>query len=75
VAALFWSGATKPGAIASIVSGTVMSLAWEEMDLIRDSLPAYMSGLDAVLPAITISVAALILVSLLTQKKQITRKD
>ena len=75
VAALFWKGATKQGAIASIISGTVTALAWEEIHFIRDWLPSYLSDLDAVLPAITISVAALILVSLLTQKKQITRKD
>jgi Na+/proline symporter len=70
VAALFWKGATKQGAIASIVSGTATALAWEEMSFIKDSLPAYLSGLDAVLPAITMSVAALILVSLATQKNK-----
>jgi Na+/proline symporter len=71
VAALFWKGATKQGAVASIVSGTVMALAWEEMSFIKNSLPAYLSGLDAVLPAITLSVLALIVVSLLTKKRQI----
>lgn len=75
VAALFWKGATKQGAIASIVSGTATALAWEEMSFIKDSLPAYLSGLDAVLPAITMSVAALILVSLATQKKRTIHKD
>jgi Na+/proline symporter len=65
VAALFWKGATKAGAIASIVSGTVVTLAWEE--LIKKHLPDSLSGLDAVLPAITISVAALIIVSLFTR--------
>jgi len=75
VAALFWKGATKQGAIASIVSGTVMALAWEEMDFIKESLPAYLSGLDAVLPAITLSVICLIAVSLLTQKKPTTGGD
>jgi len=70
VAALFWKDATGQGAIASIVSGTVTALAWEEMGFITDSLPAYMSDLDAVLPAITVSVAALILVSLMTKKNK-----
>jgi SSS family transporter len=70
VAALFWKGATKQGAIASIISGAVMALAWEEMSFIKENLPAYLSGLDAVLPAITLSVICLIVVSLLTQKKQ-----
>ena len=75
VAALFWKGATKQGAILSIVSGTAVALAWEEMSFIKSSLPAYLSGLDAVLPAMTISVAALIVVSLLTQNKTTTSKD
>ncbi len=75
VAALFWKGATKQGAIASIISGTVMALAWEEMSFIKDSLPAYLSDLDAVLPAITLSVLALIVVSLLTKKRQISNEN
>jgi SSS family solute:Na+ symporter len=71
VAALFWKRATKQGAIVSIISGTVMALVWEEMSFIKNSLPAYLSDLDAVLPAITLSVVALIVVSLLTKKRQI----
>jgi len=39
------------------------------MSFIKDSLPAYLSDLDAVLPAITLSVFALLVVSLLTKKK------
>jgi SSS family transporter len=83
VAALFWKRATRAGAIASIILGTVTAIAWAELfksgrsglagpdgmdpDWIG-TLPGYISGLDAVLPAITVSVAALILVSLLTKK-------
>jgi len=74
VAALFWKGATKQGAIASIASGTVVTLAWEEMAFIK-KLPAFLSELDAVLPAITISVAALIIVSLLTQKGRAAHRE
>ncbi len=69
VAALFWSRATKQGAIASILAGTIVALAWAEMDSIRDILPVWASELDAVLPAITASVIALISVSLLTKKR------
>jgi SSS family transporter len=71
VAALFWKKATKQGAIASILSGTIVALAWAEMDFIRNALPAWASGLDAVLPAITTSVIILILVSLLTSRRVI----
>jgi SSS family transporter len=69
VAALFWKGATKQGAIASILCGTVIALFWQEMNASK-MLPAFVSDLDAVLPAITTSVLALIIVSLFTQKRQ-----
>jgi len=75
VAALFWKRATSWGAVASIVSGIAVTLAWEELGSIKDSLPASVSGLDAVLPAITISVIALIVVSLLTRNNKATDKD
>ena len=68
VAALFWKGATRQGAVASILSGTVTTLLWEQFIFEKDSLPALISDLKAVLPAITVSVAALIIVSLLTRK-------
>ncbi len=64
VAALFWKRATKAGAIASILTGTAVTLVWSEV--IVDYLPANLAGLDAVLPAITLSVLALVGVSLLT---------
>ncbi len=69
VAALFWKGATKYGAVASILTGTVTALVWEEMDIIRANLPAWASGLDAVLPAISLSLIALTGVSLVTREK------
>ena len=69
VAAIFWKGATKQGAIASILLGTVVALAWEEIDVVKQNLPASFSNLDAVLPAITISILALVIVSKLTQKR------
>jgi len=68
VAALFWKGATKAGAISSILAGTVTTLVWGEV--IQKRLPAQLAELDAVLPAITLSVICLIVVSFLTQNKQ-----
>ncbi|HLB72781.1 MAG TPA: sodium:solute symporter family protein [Sedimentisphaerales bacterium] len=73
VAALFWKGATKQGAISSILAGTVTTLLWEEV--IKGHLPAEIAKLDAVLPAITLSVICLIVVSLLTQEQQLTGCD
>jgi len=70
VAALFWKRATTAGAISSILTGTVTTLLWEEV--IKVHLPTELAKLDAVLPAITLSVICLIVVSLLTQKKEPT---
>jgi Na+/proline symporter len=67
VAALFWKRATKQGAIASILAGTLTTLLWSGLG--KDYLPAWAVQLDAVLPAISLSVIALIGVSLLTATK------
>ena len=70
IAALFWKGATKQGAIASILSGILVTLVWGEVIIgrFKDKLPEVLTNLDAVLPAITVSVLALFIVSRLTQK-------
>ncbi len=68
VAALFWKRATTAGAISSILAGTVTTLLWEEA--IKIHLPAELAKLDAVLPAITMSVIALVGVSLLTGRNK-----
>ncbi|HUS72160.1 MAG TPA: sodium:solute symporter family protein [Sedimentisphaerales bacterium] len=68
VAALLWKRATKAGAISSILAGTATTLLWEEV--IKVHLPAEMAKLDAVLPAITLSVICLIIVSLCTTNKK-----
>ncbi|HIJ52957.1 MAG TPA: sodium:solute symporter family protein [Planctomycetes bacterium] len=68
VAALLWKRATKAGAISSILAGTVTTLLWEE--IIKVHLPQEPAKLDAVLPAITLSVICLIIVSLCTTNKK-----
>ncbi len=70
VAALFWKRATRAGAISSIVTGTVVTLLWSEVDAVKNSLPGGLANLDAVLPAITLSVIMLVVVSLLTPNKE-----
>jgi Na+/proline symporter len=67
VAALFWKHATKAGAITSILAGTITTLLWGEV--IKDHLSPQIAELDAVLPAITLSVVCLIVVSFLTSPK------
>lgn len=68
VAALFWKRATPIGAISSILAGTTVTLLWST-DFVQQQLPRSFSGLDAVLPAITISVLALVLGSLLSKPR------
>lgn len=70
VAAIVWPRATKVGATVSILVGIIVSLAWSELDIIQSSLPEAWSGLDAVLPGITLSVLSLVVVSLLTKDKK-----
>lgn len=70
VAAIVWKGATKAGAITSILSGTIVALVWSEADFIHEKLPEAISDLDAVLPAILLSVLLLVVVSLLTKNPE-----
>ena len=70
VAALFWKGATKEGAVASIICGSVMTLIWKEAQFIQNWFPEKIySGVDEVLPAIVLSVLSLVIVSKFTGKK------
>lgn len=68
VAALFWKRATGTGAILSIAAGAATALTWSELQS-RGVLPGWAGRLDAVLPAIILSVLALIVASLLTHGK------
>lgn len=71
VAALFWKRATTAGAITSIVTGTVTTLIWKEAGFIQNLVPASVyHKMDEVIPAITISVISLVVVSLLTKNKR-----
>lgn len=67
VAALIWPRATKRGAIASICTGAIVTLVWSESAMLRERLPPAVANLDAVLPAITLSVTMLVVVSLFTE--------
>tara|TARA_B100000959_G_scaffold137357_1_gene144395 strand:+ start:219 stop:1649 length:1431 start_codon:yes stop_codon:yes gene_type:complete len=69
VAALFWKRATKEGAVVSILTGTVTTLLWKEAAFIQNIIPQNIyNNMDEVLPAITLSVISLVVVSLLTKK-------
>ncbi|HEX8890809.1 MAG TPA: sodium:solute symporter family protein [Pyrinomonadaceae bacterium] len=60
VAALTWRRATAPAAVSSIFIGVATTLIWEFTGL------GEQTGIDPVLPAITLSVLTLVVVSLLT---------
>src|SRR5262245_38640393 len=62
VAALIWKRATATGAVTSIVTGVALTLIWEFSGL------GEKTQIDPVIPAITLSVASLVAVSLLTVK-------
>jgi predicted ATPase with chaperone activity len=59
--------ATKQGAIASICSGAIVTLLWNELAVVKESLPEAQRDVGVVLPAITPSVSALIGVSFFTR--------
>lgn len=70
VSAIVWKGATKAGAISSIFVGSVVSISWQVF--LKDYMPPGIRDLEAVLPALVLSVSALIIVSVLTRKKDAT---
>jgi Na+/proline symporter len=68
-AALFWKRATTTGAILSVVGGAVTTLVWPSLNFGDSGSFQWLAELDAVLPAITISVLGLVIGSLLTQRR------
>jgi solute:Na+ symporter, SSS family len=62
VAALIWKRATGTGAVTSIVTGVAVTLIWEFSGL------GASTAVDPVIPAIAVSVASLVVISLLTAK-------
>jgi solute:Na+ symporter, SSS family len=67
MAVFFWKRSTAAGAIASILLGTVVTVAWE---MLQQHGPAavqqQIGSIDAVYPALAVSLASLAIVSLLT---------
>jgi Na+/proline symporter len=63
MAAFFWRRATREGAVGCLLSGTVITVAW---DSLRTHLPKVIGERDAIFPALIVSVLALVVISLLT---------
>ncbi|HVJ05568.1 MAG TPA: sodium:solute symporter family protein [Candidatus Saccharimonadales bacterium] len=65
MAAFFWRRATREGAVACLLSGTVITVAW---DSVKTHLPRVIGERDAIFPALIVSVVALVAVSLMTPR-------
>jgi Na+/proline symporter len=67
LAAFYWRRATASAAVASIFTGTFVTVFWDTA-FIHHHLPATLADRDAIFPALLASLACLILVSLLTPR-------
>ncbi len=65
LAAFFWRRATAAGAVVSIALGTVVTVGWDS-PLVARVLPPLIAQRDAIVPALLVSVVALVVISLLT---------
>ena len=65
LAAFFWRRATAAGAVASIGAGTLLTVSW---DVLKAHLPMWLADRDPIVPALAVSVVALVAVSLSTPK-------
>ena len=63
LAALIWKRVTKTGGIASMIVGTIVTIAWE---ILKQPY-----GIATVLVAVPISIITLVVVSLVTQPKDL----
>ena len=67
LAAFYWRRATASAAVASIFTGTFVTVFWDSA-FIHAHLPAIISERDAIFPALFAAVAAMVVVSLFTPK-------
>ena len=66
--ALLWKRATRAGGVSSILVGMLTTLVWESVGLVRavDGDPVYFLGWQTAYPALALSIATLVVVSLVT---------
>lgn len=70
LAVFFWPRANTPGAISSIVSGTVVTITWQILQTqLSGDAGVTIQQVDAVFPALLTSVVSLVVVSLLTSPR------
>jgi solute:Na+ symporter, SSS family len=67
LAAFYWRRATASAAVASIFTGTFVTVFWDT-GFVHAHLPAVVAERDAILPALVASLVCLLLVSLVTAR-------
>ena len=67
LAAFYWRRATASAAVASIFTGTVVTVTWDSA-FIHTYVPAILADRDAIFPALIASLLCLVIVSLLTPR-------
>ena len=65
--ALFWRRTNLPGALAGIISGAAVVILWDYIPLVAGDTIANVTGLYSLVPGFFISLACIIVVSLLTK--------
>jgi solute:Na+ symporter, SSS family len=72
----FWSRTTAPGAVSSILLGTVVTVGWQLLQQHGTArIQQAANAVDAVYPALFVSVISLVLVSLLTKPTKIVERN
>ena len=74
LAAFYWRRATPTAAVASIATGTIVTVIWDTA-FIHHTLPQVISGRDAIFPALLASLLCLVTVSLFTKPAAIDQKS
>ena len=65
--ALFWKRTNKQGALAGIITGAVMVIAWDYIPLVSGSTIGSSTGLYSLVPGFFLSLLAIIVFSLVTK--------
>jgi SSS family solute:Na+ symporter/sodium/proline symporter len=75
LAVFFWRRSTAAGAVSSIILGTIVTIAWELFQQYGPpGVKAAIGGIDAIYPALLMSVVSLVVVTLRT-RPTITKDD
>jgi len=74
MAVFFWKRATAAGAVTSIILGTIITVVWDAFEIqVRFQEYGWIKSMDAVYPALAISVLGLVAVSLMSAPPPVER--